>query len=78
MSRKKIESVVGLTRRMDCVASATFKLEDGITVEVVSYPEGVQSYAGVLRGLIEWLEINEYKEILDKIEELEGWMEVSK
>lgn len=72
MDKDMINGLVATTKSMGCVTSVYFGTEEGITVEVASYPKGMRPSKEVLDELIEWLEdYDEFADVLNKIEELE-------
>lgn len=72
MDKDMINGLVATTKLIGCVSSVAFECEDGITVEVASYPKGMRPSKEVLDELIEWLEDkDEFSDVLEKIEKLE-------
>lgn len=72
MDKDMVNGLVETTKSMGCVTSVSFENEEGITVELASYPKGMRPSKEVLDELIEWLEEHdEFVDVLDKIEELE-------
>lgn len=71
MDKGMINDLVAATNSMGGTSSITFEREDGITVEIASYPKGIRPARKVLDDLYDWAEESGLDNIVEKIIELE-------
>lgn len=72
MYKEMVNNLVETTKLMGCTTAVTIERDDGVAVEIISYPKGTRPANEVLFELVEWLECHDdFPDVLNKIEELE-------